>query len=111
MTDTAPPIDAASAPTSGRSLGVRTKTYLYAALLIVAAVVLVPLITTALGGFKTLGDLRANAFGLPQTWMVSNYTDILVSQRYWLQMGNSLLIAGLTVFLVLTHLAAVYPHT
>lgn len=102
MTDTAPPIDAAAAPTGGRSLGIRTKTYLYAALLIVAAVVLVPLITTALGGFKTLGDLRGNAFGLPQTWMVSNYTDILVSQRYWLQMGNSLLIAGLTVFLVLT---------
>jgi len=65
-------------------------------------VVLVPLITTALGGFKTLGDLRGNAFGLPQTWMVSNYADILFSQRYWLQMGNSLLIAGLTVFLVLT---------
>lgn len=102
MTDTATPIDAAIAPSSGRSLGIKTRTYLYAALLIVAAVVLVPLITTALGGFKTLGDLRGNAFGLPQTWMVSNYTDILLSQRYWLQMGNSLLIAGLTVFLVLT---------
>tara|TARA_R110002020_G_scaffold39797_5_gene117822 strand:+ start:915 stop:1790 length:876 start_codon:yes stop_codon:yes gene_type:complete len=102
MTDTATPIDAAIAPSNGRSLGIRTKTYLYAALLIVAAVVLVPLITTALGGFKTLGDLRGNAFGLPQTWMISNYTDILFSQRYWLQMGNSLLIAGLTVFLVLT---------
>ncbi|HLV84802.1 MAG TPA: carbohydrate ABC transporter permease [Devosia sp.] len=102
MTDTATPIDAAIAPSSGRSLGIKTKTYLYAALLIVAAVVLVPLLTTALGGFKTLGDLRGNAFGLPQTWMVSNYTDILFSQRYWLQMGNSLLIAGLTVFLVLT---------
>ena len=98
MTDTATAI----APSSGRSLGIKTRTYLYAALLIVAAVVLVPLITTALGGFKTLGDLRGNAFGLPQTWMVSNYTDILLSQRYWLQMGNSLLIAGLTVFLVLT---------
>ncbi|MDP2782716.1 carbohydrate ABC transporter permease [Devosia sp.] len=102
MTDTATPIDAAIAPSSGRSLGTKTRTYFYAALLIVAAVVLVPLITTALGGFKTLGDLRGNAFGLPQTWMVSNYTDILLSQRYWLQMGNSLLIAGLTVFLVLT---------
>lgn len=102
MTDTATPIDASTAPSSGRSLGVRTKTYLYAALIIFAAVVLVPLITTALGGFKTLGDLRGNAFGLPQIWMVSNYTDILMSQRYWLQMGNSLLIAGLTVFIIIT---------
>jgi raffinose/stachyose/melibiose transport system permease protein len=102
MTDTAQPIDAATASSGGRSLNVRTQAYIYAALLIMAAVVLVPLVTTALGGFKTLGDLRGNAFGLPQTWMVSNYTDILVSQRYWLQMGNSLLIAGMTVFLVLT---------
>jgi raffinose/stachyose/melibiose transport system permease protein len=102
MTDQAAPIDAASAPTSGRKLSLRTQGYLYASLLIVAAIVIVPLVTTALGGFKTLGDLRGNAFGLPQTWMVSNYADILTSQRYWLQMGNSLLIAGLTVFLVLT---------
>jgi len=113
MTDTATPIDAAVAPSSGRSLGLKTKSYLYVALMIVAAVVLVPLLTTALGGFKTLGDLRGNAFGLPQTWMISNYTDILVSQRYWLQMGNSLLIAGLTVFLVvaLSAMAAfVFAH-
>tara|TARA_R110002020_G_scaffold47707_51_gene135959 strand:+ start:123 stop:998 length:876 start_codon:yes stop_codon:yes gene_type:complete len=113
MTDTATPIDAAVAPSSGRSLGLKTKSYLYVALMIVAAVVLVPLLTTALGGFKTLGDLRGNAFGLPQTWMISNYTDILMSQRYWLQMGNSLLIAGLTVFLVvaLSAMAAfVFAH-
>tara|TARA_R110002124_G_scaffold1797_19_gene11631 strand:+ start:933 stop:1808 length:876 start_codon:yes stop_codon:yes gene_type:complete len=113
MTDTATPIDTAVAPSSGRSLGLKTKSYLYVALMIVAAVVLVPLLTTALGGFKTLGDLRGNAFGLPQTWMISNYTDILMSQRYWLQMGNSLLIAGLTVFLVvaLSAMAAfVFAH-
>lgn len=102
MTDSATPIDAATATSGGRSLDIRTKAYLYAALLLVAAIVLVPLITTALGGFKTLGDLRGNAFGLPQTWMLSNYSDILFSQRYWLQMGNSLLIAGLTVFLIVT---------
>lgn len=102
MTDTATPIDAATATSAGRSLNIRTKSYLYAALLLVAAIVLVPLVTTALGGFKTLGDLRGNAFGLPQTWMISNYSDILFSQRYWLQMGNSLLIAGLTVFLIVT---------
>jgi len=102
MTDTAQPIDAATATSGGRSLNIRTKAYLYAALFLVAAIVLIPLITTALGGFKTLGDLRGNAFGLPQTWMVSNYSDILFSQRYWMQMGNSLLIAALTVFLIVT---------
>ena len=97
----APPIDAATAPGGGRRPNVGTQTYLYASLIVVAGIVIVPLVMTALGGFKTLGELRGNPFGLPATWMLSNYGDILVSQRYWLQMGNSLLIAGLTVFLTL----------
>ncbi|WP_375449458.1 carbohydrate ABC transporter permease [uncultured Devosia sp.] len=97
----AQPIDAATAPGNGRRPSAGTQTYLYASLVIVAGIVIVPLVMTALGGLKTLGDLRGNPFGLPSTWMWSNYGDIIVSQRYWLQMGNSLLIAGLTVFLTL----------
>jgi raffinose/stachyose/melibiose transport system permease protein len=79
----------------------------------VTALVLVPLISTALGGFKTLGDLRSNPFGLPSDWQWSNYGDIIVSKRYWLQMGNSLWIAVLTVVLtlVLSSMAAfVFAH-
>ena len=30
--------------------------------------VLIPLVATVLGGFKTLGDLRVNPFGLPAEW-------------------------------------------
>ena len=101
MTDTAAPIDAATASSGGRSETTSTKVYLYTSLIIVAAIVLIPLVTTALGGFKTLGELRGNPFGLPSEWQWANYGDILFSQRYWLQMGNSLLIAVLTVFLTL----------
>ncbi len=86
---------------SGRRVGAGTQTYLYVSLLIVAAIVIVPLVTTALGGFKTLGDLRSNAFGLPHQWMWSNYWDILTGDRYWRQMGNSLVIALLTVALTI----------
>ena len=74
---------------------------IYAALLVVASIVMVPLLTTALGGFKTLGDLRTNPFGLPADWQLQNYIDILTSQRYWRQLANSLLIAVLTVGLTL----------
>lgn len=74
---------------------------LYAALFIVASIVLVPLLTTALGGFKTLGDLRTNPFGLPAAWQWQNYLDILISERYWRMLGNSLLIAVATVVLTL----------
>ncbi len=75
--------------------------YIYTSLFVVAAIVLIPLVTTALGGFKTLGELRVNPFGLPTDWQWANYWDILVSARYWQMLGNSLLIAVLTVFLTL----------
>lgn len=88
-------------PGTGRRLDAGTQTYLYVSLLIMAAIVIIPLVTTALGGFKTLGDLRSNAFGLPHEWMWSNYADILTGDRYWRQMGNSLIIASLTVVLTL----------
>lgn len=102
MTDAAAPSDFAPrrvSTESGQPVPPATQLYLYASLVIVAAIVIIPLLTTALGGFKTLGDLRSNAFGLPKEWMWSNYWDILTGERYWRQMGNSLLIACLTVTL------------
>ena len=60
------PSRTASTVESGQRVNPRTQVYLYACLVIVAAIVIIPLLTTALGGFKTLGDLRSNAFGLPQ---------------------------------------------
>lgn len=86
---------------SGSRIQVGTRIYLYVSLILVAAVVLVPLVTTALGGFKTLGELRTNPFGLPSEWQFQNYTDILFGDRYWRQMMNSLIIAALTVGLTL----------
>ena len=35
-------------------------------LAVIAAFVLVPLLATVLGGFKSLGELRTNPFGLPR---------------------------------------------
>jgi len=73
----------------------------FAALIILASVVLVPLVAAALGGFKELGDLRADPFGLPKVWVWRNYWDMLSGARYWQVLGNSLVIALLTVFLTL----------
>ncbi len=95
MTDSARPNVSRMSPRAAR------KAYIYASLIVVTAIVIVPLVMTALGGFKTLGELRTNAFGLPHEWQWSNYVDILLSQRYWLQMYNSMVIAVLTVFLTL----------
>jgi raffinose/stachyose/melibiose transport system permease protein len=72
-----------------------------AILIIVAGIVLLPLAATVLGGFKNLGELRTNPLGLPHVWLWRNYWDILASLRYWRVLGNSLLIASLTVVLTL----------
>lgn len=73
-----------------------------AVLLVVALIVLTPLLATALGGFKSLGNLRVDPFGLPANWEWRNYWDILAGARYWRQMGNSLVIAVLTVLLTVS---------
>jgi raffinose/stachyose/melibiose transport system permease protein len=70
-------------------------------LMVVAAFVAVPLLATVLGGFKTLGELRTNPFGLPTTWEWENYAGILLSQRYWQLLWNSMVISCLTVVLTL----------
>ena len=72
-------------------------------LFLAAAVIFVatPLLATVLGGFKSLGELRTNPFGLPAQWEWHNYTDILLSARYWRLLGNSMAIALLTVTLTL----------
>ncbi len=80
----------------------------FAVLCVIAAIVMIPLMATALGGFKDLGELRANPLGLPHVWLWHNYSDILASRRYWRVLGNSLLIAFFTVVLtiVLASMAA-----
>lgn len=70
-------------------------------LALIAAFVAVPLLATVLGGFKSLGELRTNPFGLPMTWEWQNYADILFSGRYWQLLGNSLVISSLTTVLTL----------
>jgi raffinose/stachyose/melibiose transport system permease protein len=83
---------------------------LFAALIVLASVVLLPILGTALNGFKALGDLQTHPFSLPEHWMWSNYGDIVFSARYWQVLANSLMIALLTVALTLA-LAAMAAFT
>jgi len=73
----------------------------YATLMLVAGVVIVPLSATLLGGFKSLGELRVDPFGLPSDWRFEYYWDILSGGRLWELLWNSLVIAFFTVFLTL----------
>ena len=73
----------------------------FAILFLVAGLVLIPLLATVLGGFKSLGELRVNPFGLPAEWEWGNYWSILSGPRYWQLLLNSLVISVLTVVLTL----------
>lgn len=72
-----------------------------AILALVAAIVLVPLLATAIGGFKDIGELRTHPFSLPSHWLWSNYWGMLTGHFYWRVLVNSLVIALLTVALTL----------
>ena len=76
---------------------------LYKALFLglVALFVATPLLATLLGGFKSLGELRTNPFGLPKVWEWENYAGILFSTRYWQLLRNSMIISTLSTGLTL----------
>jgi raffinose/stachyose/melibiose transport system permease protein len=60
----------------------------------VAVGVLLPIVYTALGGFRTTGQIAGSPVALPNPWIFSNYAEILASGSFWRQLGNSALIAG-----------------
>jgi raffinose/stachyose/melibiose transport system permease protein len=78
----------------------------YMVLLGVTAAIVLPLLYALLGGFKTNGQLAANPVAiLPDPWVFSNYTDVLIGENaptFWGQLWNSVVVAaiavGLTVF-------------
>ncbi|MBI1244050.1 MAG: ABC transporter permease subunit [Alphaproteobacteria bacterium] len=87
--------------------------YRWLYLTFVAAFVALPLIATVLGGFKSLGELRTNPFGLPSHWEWENYAGILLSHRYWQMLWNSFAISTLTtgITVVIASMAAfVFAH-
>jgi len=72
----------------------------YGLLLVVAAVIIVPVAYAVMGGFKDSAQLASDPIGLPNPWVVSNYTDALSSPSFWRQLANSTLVAAISTFVV-----------
>jgi raffinose/stachyose/melibiose transport system permease protein len=66
-------------------------------LILIAGFVIVPFYTTFLGGFKEIGELRVNPFGLPASWDPVRFTEIIFGPTLFRSLGNSLFIALATV--------------
>lgn len=75
---------------------------------IVALIVLIPLLTAVLNGFKSNADLLLRPFGLPREWLWENYSAVLQSDSFWRQLLNSTLVmlATATGVVVLASMAA-----
>jgi raffinose/stachyose/melibiose transport system permease protein len=79
---------------------------LYVVAWVVALAILIPLIYAVLGGFRDTGQIAQNPVALPDPWVFSNYTDVLKSGSFWRQVGNSVLIAGMSTLLTVPLAAA-----
>ena len=84
-----------------------------AALSLAAAFVIIPLLATALGGFKTVGELRISPFGLPSQWHLEFYVDILRNPVFWSYLKSSLFVSlsAVVITLLCASMAAyVFAH-
>jgi raffinose/stachyose/melibiose transport system permease protein len=102
---TGPVAGAVATGPAGRALGVRVRAVTgsvlrYALLIAVAAVIVTPVLYAALGGFRDAPQLAANPVGLPDPWVLTNYTDSLTSPSFWIQLRNSAVVAGLSTIVV-----------
>ena len=73
----------------------------WVSLLAVAAFVIVPFYTTAIAGFKSIGELRTAPFALPESWNPENFTEILTGGTFFRFLWNSLVLAVFTVAITL----------
>lgn len=84
-----------------------------AALSMAAAFVILPLMATFLGGFKTIGELRSSPFGLPPEWHAEYYLGILTNPVFWSYLKSSLFVSlsAVALTLVCSSMAAyVFAH-
>jgi raffinose/stachyose/melibiose transport system permease protein len=73
----------------------------WAVLIVIAGAIVIPVLYAVLGGFKDNYQLSASPMALPDPWLTSNYTEILGSDSFWLQLKNSVVIAFVTTAVVL----------
>lgn len=66
----------------------------------VALVVVIPIVYAVLGGFRDTGQIAARPVDVPRPWVFENYAEIVTSATFWRQVGNSVLIAGITMLVV-----------
>jgi len=86
--------------------------FIYLIAAVVAACSLGPVLYGVISGFRTNKDLASNPSGLPSTWTIQNYVDIVTGKTgaFWNNGFNSLMVALITTALVVVAgIMAAYP--
>jgi raffinose/stachyose/melibiose transport system permease protein len=81
----------------------------YLIALVLVGLMLGPVLYIIIGGFRDNSQITVSPAGLPHPWRLGNYTDILRSDVFWRQVGNSTIVAlGTTVGVVVLGVMASY---
>lgn len=70
------------------------------AMIAVAVVFMIPLYYLVVSTFKDQQQILENPLALPTSFSLANYTKALGTMKYWRNFGNSLLITGVSVLIV-----------
>jgi len=62
------------------------------------AITIVPVLYIIIGGFRTNSQITTDPSGFPDPWQLVNYLDVLGSEIFWRQLGNSAIAALFTTF-------------
>ena len=82
----------------------------YLVSLIVVAITVGPVLYGAMGGFRTNAQLAEKPTGLPDPWVISNYSSVLSGGSFWTYAVNSTVIAVITTLVaVVFGVMAAYP--
>ena len=74
----------------------RANPMVYVAALMLIGLMLGPVLYIIIGGFRTNSQITTDPAGLPDPWVSGNYTDVLSSDTFWRQVGNSTIAAVAT---------------
>lgn len=77
-----------------------TTPVIYFVALVLVGLMLVPIAYIVLGGFRSNSEITVDPSGLPTTWQIGNYIEVLANGVFWRQVANSTIAAVATTLIV-----------
>ena len=65
--------------------------------LVLVAICVTPVLYIILGGFRTNSQITTHPSGLPNPWIIDNYVNVITSDIFWQELGNSLIVGLCTM--------------